>query len=269
MTWVPRRSVNTRPASFSTLKCPERVGLLNLKWLAISPAVRSPSRRRARMSRRTGLERAAKTSIADSSDNTEVASTHRHRKRAAPRGAALQFHAGRSRRSSREDLLQLDGAAGFLDLLLDLLGLGLGDAFLDRLRRALDQRLGFAEAQLGDRADLLDHVDLLATVAGKDHVELGLLFSSRSGGAATGGRRSGNSRGGRNAPLLFQRLREVGGFENGQRRKLVNQRIDVCHDKSPKKFNRFSRKGSCLCGFPGGIGAKDSGQLRARLVDRA
>jgi hypothetical protein len=40
--------------------------------------------------------------------------------------AALQFHAGRSRRSSKEeDLLQLDGAAGFLDLLLDLLGLGL------------------------------------------------------------------------------------------------------------------------------------------------
>src|SRR4051794_41492451 len=78
-------------------------------------------------------------------------------------------------------LLQLDGAAGILDLLLDLLGLFLVDAFLDGLGRALDQRLRLAQAEAGDRADFLDHVDLLAAVAGQDHVELGLLFGSRSG----------------------------------------------------------------------------------------
>src|SRR5690606_37813778 len=39
--------------------------------------------------------------------------------------------------------LQLDGAAGVLDLLLDLFGLGLVHAFLDHLGGALDQRLGF------------------------------------------------------------------------------------------------------------------------------
>src|SRR3954452_11376563 len=94
--------------------------------------------------------------------------------------------------------LELDGSAGVLDLLLDLLGLVLVDAFLDRLGRAFDQRLRFAEAQVGDRADLLDHVDLLAAVAGEDDVELGLLLGSRSGGAS-GSRGGGNRSGGRNA----------------------------------------------------------------------
>ena len=47
----------------------------------------------------------------------------------------------------RAGSLQLDGAAGFLEALLELLGFGLGNAFLDRLRGALDQRLGFAEAE--------------------------------------------------------------------------------------------------------------------------
>src|SRR5690349_14927270 len=85
--------------------------------------------------------------------------------------------------------LQLDGAASVLDLLLDLLGLVLVDAFLDRLGSAFNQRLRLAEAQAGDRADFLDHVDLLAAVAGEDHVELGLLFGrSRSGSAAAGSR---------------------------------------------------------------------------------
>src|SRR3989337_1407126 len=111
----------------------------------------------------------------------------RNRKRTTPRGAALPIHRRfKTPMKVVRSLLQLDGAAGFLDLLLDLLGLVLVDAFLDGLRRAFDQRLGFAEAQAGDGADFLDDVDLLATVAGEDHVEFGLLFFSRT--------RSGSSR---------------------------------------------------------------------------
>src|SRR5688500_12456550 len=94
-------------------------------------------------------------------------------------------------------LLELDGAAGFLDLLLDLLGLFLVDAFLDGLRSAFDQRFGFAQAQAGDGADFLDDVDLLATVAGEDHVELALLFGGRASSGSSG-RRSGDGSGGRN-----------------------------------------------------------------------
>src|SRR6185312_15047189 len=128
-------------------------------------------------------------------------------------------------------LLQLDGSAGVLDLLLDLLRLILVDAFLDGLGRAFDQRLGFAQTQAGDRADFLDHVDLLAAVAGQDHVELGLLFSRSRGSSAAAGGRTGNrdrSRG-RDAPLLFERLGEVSGLKDGQFGKLVDQLGDVSH----------------------------------------
>src|SRR3954454_21633219 len=98
--------------------------------------------------------------------------------------------------------LQLDGAAGILDLLLELFGLFLVDAFLDGLGSALDQRLRLAEAKAGDRANFLDHVDLLAAVAGQDDVELGLLFGGRSGSCSGGGSRGDSSSSG-NAPLLF------------------------------------------------------------------
>src|SRR5688572_31140310 len=84
----------------------------------------------------------------------------------------------------RAGSLQLDGGAGFLEALLELLAFGLVDAFLDRLGSALDQRLGLAEAELGDRADFLDRVDLLAAVVDEDDVELGLLFLNRSRGGA-------------------------------------------------------------------------------------
>jgi hypothetical protein len=59
-----------------------------------------------------------------------------------------------------------------------------------------------------------------------DDVEFGLLFSSRARSRGSG-RSSGNRRGSRNAPLLFERLGEVSSLENGQRGKLVDQPIDV------------------------------------------
>ena len=43
-------------------------------------------------------------------------------------------------------LLQLDGRSGGLELLLDLLCLVLGHAFLDRFRRAFDEVLGLLQA---------------------------------------------------------------------------------------------------------------------------
>ena len=52
--------------------------------------------------------------------------------------------------------------------------------FLDRLRRAFDERLGFAQAQTGDGADFLDDLDLLATVAGQDDVEFVLFLDRKS-----------------------------------------------------------------------------------------
>src|SRR4029079_12780909 len=75
------------------------------------------------------------------------------------------------------------------------------------------------------------HVDLLAAVAGENDVEFGLLFGSRSSSAAAGSSRTGNrdrSRAG-DAPLLFERLGEIGGLEDGQFGKLVDQLGDVSH----------------------------------------
>src|SRR3546814_13797221 len=72
--------------------------------------------------------------------------------------------AGEPAKRPRTRLLEFDGRAGRFELLLDLFGFGLVGAFLDGLRSAFDQRLGFAEAQAGDGADFLDDVDLLAEI---------------------------------------------------------------------------------------------------------
>src|SRR3978361_1498917 len=89
-----------------------------------------------------------------------------------------------ARRASAE-LLDFDFGADFLELLLDRRGLVLGHAFLDRLGRALDEVLGFLEAERGDLADDLDDVDLVAADFGQRDRELGLFFfrDSRRGAA--------------------------------------------------------------------------------------
>src|SRR5215204_3456371 len=63
------------------------------------------------------------------------------------------------------DLPYFDSRARIFKLLLDFC----------RLWRRLDEVFGLLEAERGDRADFLDHVDLLLADRGEDHVELGLL----------------------------------------------------------------------------------------------
>ena len=58
-------------------------------------------------------------------------------------------------------LLQVDLGAGCFELGLELLAIGLGNGFLDRLGSRLDQVLGFLEAKAGNGADFLDDVDLI------------------------------------------------------------------------------------------------------------
>src|SRR5690606_579349 len=72
----------------------------------------------------------------------------------------------------RRPLLDLDGRAGLFQLLLDLLGLLLGDAFLDRLGSAVHQVLGLLEAQPGQLPDHLDHLNLLVASRLQDDVKL-------------------------------------------------------------------------------------------------
>src|SRR5665213_1375704 len=106
-------------------------------------------------------------------------------------------------------LLDGDGRAGGLELGLDLFGFLLGDVFLDVLRGAFDQVLGFLQAEVGtDRADFLDHVDLLVATGGEDNRELGLHVVVRARGGAAGGRSRGrrDRSGGGYAPLFFKQL---------------------------------------------------------------
>src|SRR5260370_6785373 len=90
----------------------------------------------------------------------------------------------------------------------DLLRLVLAHAFLDRLWRTLDQILGLLEAQAGERAHLLDHLDLLVADGGTHGGELGLLFDWRGGGPAGSGG-AGDRRPGRYAPPLLQHFCQV------------------------------------------------------------
>src|SRR3569832_553610 len=105
------------------------------------------------------------------------------------------------------DLLELDLGASRVELLLDVVGLGLVDTFLDGLGGAFDQRLGLAEAQTGDSTDFLENVDLVVAEGSENDVDLGLLFSGggRSRSSTTGGR-DGDRSGGGDAPLLFEHL---------------------------------------------------------------
>ena len=64
-------------------------------------------------------------------------------------------------------LLELDGGTRRLELGLRLLGVFLGNLFQDGLRCAVDQVLGFLQAQAGERADLLDDLDLLVAGGGE------------------------------------------------------------------------------------------------------
>src|SRR5690606_3038713 len=63
-------------------------------------------------------------------------------------------------------LLELDGCSCFLELLLEVLGVGLADPFLDHGRRPLDRVLGLLQAQSGDWAPRLDDRYLVGPYAG-------------------------------------------------------------------------------------------------------
>src|SRR5882762_8025441 len=102
-----------------------------------------------------------------------------------------------------EALFDLGFCAGFFQLLPDLFGILLGNAFLDRLGRAVNQVLGFLQAQPGNRAHHLDDVHLVVTGRGENYGKLGLFLRSGSRAATTRGHRYGNRRRGGGNPEFF------------------------------------------------------------------
>src|SRR5688572_27896780 len=115
-------------------------------------------------------------------------------------------------------LLDGDGGAGALESGLGLLGGVLGDLLQDRLRRVVDQVLGLLEAERGQRAHLLDDLDLLVAGSLEDDVELVLLGSGLlATAAATGGRGGRDGHGGSSGDVerLLELLHEVGQLDEG------------------------------------------------------
>ena len=91
------------------------------------------------------------------------------------------------------NLLEFSSAAGFFQLLLDVFGFFLGSTFLDGGRSAVNQALGFFQAQAGYCAYYLDDVNFLVTGRSQNNIKFGLLFSSTASVAASSCRRSCNS----------------------------------------------------------------------------
>jgi hypothetical protein len=104
-----------------------------------------------------------------------------------------------------------------------------GAASFTAFGAAFDESLGFAEAQAGDGADFLDDVDLVLAERGKDHVEFSLLLGGGSSGSAGAGSSHGDRSGSRNAPLLFEKLRQLGSLENGEGRQVVYEFGEISH----------------------------------------
>src|SRR5262249_53352447 len=137
-------------------------------------------------------------------------------------------------------LLDRDGRALLLELLLHVVGLGLRDPFLNRLGRAVDQVLGFLEAEPGQLAHDLDDLDLLLARRAEDDVELGLLLGRRRARPCAAAapppparapprtRADRHRRRRRHAPLLLQELGELRRLQQSQLveflRDLLNRR---------------------------------------------
>src|SRR3954468_2258609 len=127
----------------------------------------------------------------------------------------------------------LDGDAGpgALEGLLGLVRLLLVDALEDRLRRGLDEVLGLLQAEGGQRAHLLDDVDLLFAGSLEDHVELVLLRGGvfAGGGSATRGRGRGDGHGGGggDAEGVLELLHELGELDQRHLLERVEQLVSA------------------------------------------
>src|SRR5437868_15319487 len=116
-------------------------------------------------------------------------------------------------RSSGAVLLDGDRRAGLRQGLLGLVGRLLVDLLQQRLLRTVHQVLGLLEAEAGQRANLLDDLDLLVAGTLKDDVELVLDSSllATAGATRRGGRGHGRDRSGSlDVEDLFKLLHELG-----------------------------------------------------------
>src|SRR5579883_2147435 len=145
-----------------------------------------------------------------------------------PGFAGLRRRRGRTRsrppfgKKLAAGLPYFDRGAGVFKLLLDLFCFFLVNPLFNRLGGRLDKILGLLEPEARNRADFLDHIDLLVADGGQNNVEFGLF-----GGGP--GRRHRHRRGRRDTPFFLEHLRQLSRLEHAQRRQLLNQTRKIRH----------------------------------------
>src|SRR5690242_10689332 len=102
--------------------------------------------------------------------------------RAPPLVGATPWHDASRMPPEGRRLLEGDGRAGALELRLGLLRGLLVDALENSLGGAIDDGLRLTEAEAGERAHLLDDLDLLVTGGLENDVERVLLLDLLNGG---------------------------------------------------------------------------------------
>src|SRR5262245_36548283 len=129
-------------------------------------------------------------------------------------------------------LVELDRGAGLFELRLDRVGLLLGGTLLDGRRCAVHEVLRLLEAETGDGAHDLDHLDLLAAGVRQHDVEGRLLLGlGRSGATTAAAARRGYRDGGgrRDAPLVLDLLLELDQLEHAHRAQLLEDSVNCRH----------------------------------------
>src|SRR6478609_2458157 len=167
--------------------------------------------------------------------------------------------------ASVEALLHFYRGARFFQLRLDLVGFLLRGALLDRLRGRVDEVLRLLEAETGDGADDLDHLDLLAACLGEDDVEGRLLLGRGAVAACRGAGRCDRDRsGGRDAPLLLDLVLELDQLEDGHLPQLVEDLVDRHYSSSVlSSVVVSSAAGSSAAGSSSATGSSSSGAASA------
>src|SRR6476620_1133173 len=146
-------------------------------------------------------------------------------------------------------LLERDGGAGTLQGLLGLVGRLLVDLLEDWLRSAVDKILGLLQAQAGERADLLDDLDLLLARGLEDDVEFVLLLLGigRCCRAAWCGLNDGGRRRCGDVEGLFELLHEVRQLEQRHFLERAEQLVgaELRHDVASFLVSRLVSRRFC------------------------
>src|SRR5690554_538541 len=134
-------------------------------------------------------------------------------------------------------LLELDRRASLLELRLGLLRVLLLDTLEDRLGGLVHERLGLAQAEVRQSADLLDDLDLLVADGGEDDV-VGVLLLRATGSAGVTATRSGGGSGDRersgggDLEGLLEGLHELGELDERELLECVDELLgaELRHD---------------------------------------